>query len=326
MKLHQPALPVVATLVVGAYGSQEDTVISSVGIGVFDDEEFAEADPRAKSVIIHDSSHTRSQTMTQRTDVINDPNNRTWITRKFGLWGVLAVAPVAAIIITMSALVGAAPPGGTGGKLLFEDARMIIEFNDTAQDVGVQMFIDGDPWKVLRVFDPNGKKILEITGTSSLKKQGLTELFFESSEPTLDEFSLQQFLARFPAGVYDLEGITIDGEAIEAEATFTHIVPDAPVIVSPLDGSVQNANNTVVDWLDVPNPPGSTIQSYQVLVTQLLDVLPKREFSVFVPASATSLTVPAAFMVPGAGYDLEVLAIEAGGNQTITTGSFTTSP
>lgn len=66
--------------------------------------------------------------------------------------------------------------------------------------------------------------------------------------------------------------------------------------------------------------------AYQVIVTQILDVLPKREFSVHVPAQTTSVTVPAEFMVPGAEYDLEVLAIEAGGNQTITTREFSTLP
>ena len=250
---------------------------------------------------------------------------RGWLRGWFRGWGMLTAATTTAVVaIAVSSLVGAASPNSE--KLLFEDARIIIEFNSTAQDVGMQMFIDGDPWKKLRVFDPNGKKILEIKGTGSLKKQGLTELFFESSEPPLSEFNLQQFLARFPEGIYELDGVTIDGEEIEGEATFTHIIPDAPVIVSPPDGSVQDPNNTVVDWNVVPDPAGSAIQAYQVIVTQILDVLPKRELSLFVPASVTSVKVPSEFLVHGADYDLEVLAIEDGGNQTITTSVFSTSP
>jgi hypothetical protein len=76
----------------------------------------------------------------------------------------------------------------------------------------------------------------------------------------------------------------------------------------------------------VPDPPGSTIEHYQVIVTQLIDILPKREFSVHVPASITSVTVPASFMVPGAEYEFEVLAIEAGGNQTLSSSFFSTMP
>jgi hypothetical protein len=230
------------------------------------------------------------------------------------------------VIVPLVALAGAAIAGGGGGKLLYADARMIIEFNDTDQDVGIQMFIDGEPWKLLRVFDPEERKILEIRGTRSLRLQGLSELFFESSEPSLDELSLEEFLERFPEGVYELEGVTIDGREIEGEATFTHAIPEGPVLLSPPEGSMQDPDNTVVSWEEVPDPEDSTIEAYQVIVTQLLDVLPKRTFSVHVPASATSVEVPATFMQRDAEYEFEVLAIEAGGNQTISAGSFSTLP
>jgi hypothetical protein len=237
----------------------------------------------------------------------------------------LFTAPL--VIVALAMIVGAAPRiVGGGDKLLFSDARMIIEYNATDEDVGIQMFIDGEPWRRLRVFDPSNRKILDITALRSLRLQGLTELFFESSEPSLDELSLEEFLERFPAGEYELEGVTIDGEEIEAEAIFTHAIPEGPVLLSPAEGSLQNAGNTVVAWEDVPDPPGSTIEHYQVIVTQLIDILPKREFSVHVPASITSVTVPASFMVPGAEYEFEVLAIEAGGNQTLSSSFFSTMP
>ncbi len=215
---------------------------------------------------------------------------------------------------------------GAGNELQFEDTRMIIEFNSTDLDVGIQVFLDGEEWRLLRVFDPNNKKILEITGTRALKLQGLAELFFESSEPSLDELSLDQFLARFPEGRYDFEGVTIDGEPIEGEAIFTHAIPDGPVIVTPAEDSVQNPDHLVVDWQDVPDPTGSEIVAYQVIVTQRLNVLPERTFSVHVPASITSVTVPSEFLRHGANYEFEVLAIEAGGNQTITASTFSTQP
>jgi hypothetical protein len=202
---------------------------------------------------------------------------------------------------------------------------MIIEFNDTDQDVGIQLFLDGEPWKNLRAFDPDGRKVLDIRGANSLKLQGLTELFFESSEPSLKEVPLKEFLKRFPEGVYELEGITTDGQEIEGEATFTHVIPDGPELISPEKGSVQDPDNTVVAWKAVPDPKGSAIQAYQVIVTELLDVLPKRTFSVFVPGSTTSVTVPTEFMQDGAEYEFEVLAIEEGGNQTLSSSSFSTS-
>jgi hypothetical protein len=124
--------------------------------------------------------------------------------------------------------------------------------------------------------------------------------------------------------VYEFEGITTTGQEIEGEATFTHAIPDGPVLISPERGSEQDPENTVIEWKAVRDPKGSAIQAYQVIVTELLDVLPKRTFSVFVPGSTTSVTVPPEFMQDGAEYEFEVLAIEEGGNQTLSSRSFST--
>jgi hypothetical protein len=235
---------------------------------------------------------------------------------------------ILAAALTATVLGGAALPLGgddDGRELEYDDARMIIEFNDTDQDVGIQVFLDGEPWKQVRIYDPLKRKILEIRATRSLRLQGLSELFFESSEPSLKDLSLEDFLRRFPEGIYEFEGITIEGEEIEAEALFTHVMPEGPVILSPREDSIQDPDDTVVSWLPVPDPPDGVIDAYQVIVTQELDVLPKRTFSVHVPASVTSVTVPAEFMQPDADYEFEVLAIEAGGNQTIAASFFSTS-
>ncbi len=209
----------------------------------------------------------------------------------------------------------------------FDEARMFIEYNATAGDVGVQVFLDGEPWKRLRVFNPAGKLILQITGRHALAQQGLTELFFESSEPPLTTLPLPVFFARFPKGEYEFVGVTIEGEVIEGTADFTHRIPQEPVVVLPVPGQMQNPNNTVVVWLPVPNPPGGEIAGYQATVTlQDEEVFPLPIFSVHVPADVLSVKVPATFLKEGASYEFEVLAIEAGGNQTIHAGTFTTAP
>ena len=228
-------------------------------------------------------------------------------------------------------LVGLGIAGGwsslpNGDDVQFARTQMYIEYNATAGDVGMQVSMDGEPWKHLRVFRPDGRLIMEVRGRRSLALQGFTELFFESSEPPLASVPLPVFLARFPAGEYEFEGRTLNGREITGVATFTHAIPEEPVVVSPQDNTVQNPANTVVTWIPVSNPPGSEIVAYQVTVTQALDVLPKRVFSVHVPADTTNVTVPAEFLQHGAVYEFEVLAIEAGGNQTIHRGDFTTAP
>lgn len=238
-------------------------------------------------------------------------------------------------LLHLSFLVGAvfsaaaiAPESWAGNEIPLSKARMIIEYNATAGDVGVQVLLDGEPWKNMKIFNPSGRKLLDITTNGSLKKQGLTELFFESSEPSLVEVPLAEFLERFPQGIYDFEGRTVDGENIEGEATFTHVIPAAPVVVSPEDGEVVDPNNAVIDWNPVTQTiSGSgpiTIIGYQVIVEQ---VEPLRVLLIDLPASVTSLKVPPEFFLQADTiHKFEVLAIESGRNQTITSGEFKTAP
>ena len=235
-------------------------------------------------------------------------------------------------------LVPAPPPGHAddddddGDELLYDRAEIFIEFNDTDQDVGIQVLLDGEPWKKVKAFNPDGDKILDIRTKRSLKQQGLSELFFESSEPSLAEVSLEEFLDRFPPGEYEFEGKTIDGEEIEAEALFTHVIPAGAEIVSPAcfgdDPPVVDPDSLVIEWEPVTTTlcgsPDIEIVGYQVVVEQ---EEPLRVFSIDLPAAATSVTVPAEFFTqPDTVHKFEILAVEMGGNQTITAGEFVTLP
>jgi hypothetical protein len=81
--------------------------------------------------------------------------------------------------------------GNGPDEIPFEIARLIIEYNATDEDVGVQVLLDGGSYDELNIFGPDGNRLLKIEATSSLQKQGLTELFFESSGSTLDEVPLE---------------------------------------------------------------------------------------------------------------------------------------
>jgi len=237
---------------------------------------------------------------------------------------------IPALVATTSLIMAPVLADNEGDEIPFSRTKIIIEFNASAEDVGVQVLLDGDPWKRLMVFDPNERRILEITGRRSLSKQGFTELFFESSEPSLADLPLEKFLARFPAGEYEFEGVTIDGTELQGTAVLTHVIPAGPEIVSPVspndDPPLVDPNNLVIEWKPVTETiTGSDdieITGYQVIVEQ---VEPRRIFSIDLPASAHSVRVPLGFLVQaGTLHKFEVLAIEAGGNQTITEGEFLT--
>jgi hypothetical protein len=189
--------------------------------------------------------------------------------------------------------------------------------------------VDADGWEVLRVFDPNERKIVEVRGSGSVGKQGITELFFESAEPSFDEVPLDEFLDRFPEGEYTFSGRTVDGERLKGSAQFTHNIPAAPVIVFPVNNPVLPSNlPVVISWQAVTGPfPGGnsavTVGGYQVIV-DLEGSEPLRRFEIRLPASVTQVTVSPQFMQANAQYKFEVLAIEVGGNQTISEGAFRT--
>jgi len=225
----------------------------------------------------------------------------------------LVVFLVAAVFVSVSApLLAAAPP----------TAKIIAELNATDEDVGLQIFFDGTGWIRLEVFDPDGFRIVDTSAGGGVQMQGITEFFFESAEPSLDELPLDDFLARFPEGLYTFAAVTTDGKIIRTKARFTHAIPDGPVLLSPEEDEEADPNNTVIEWEPVANPPGSKIVGYQVIVVREKPSL--RVFSVDVSPATTSVTVPAAFMEPNTDYKFEVLAIETSGNQTLSESVFKT--
>jgi hypothetical protein len=218
---------------------------------------------------------------------------------------------------------GATVPAGTAGArartIPFADARLKIEVNATDGDAGLQVFLDGEPWRAVSLYHPDGRKLVEITAKGPLKDYGLTELFSESSEPSFDVFPLQEFKRLFPEGVYTFRGTTIDGTHLRSSARLTHDIPRGPRILRPRADAEVPRDKLVVTWKPV-RTPGVDIVGYQVVVTR---EEPLRVLSVDLPAHARRLPVPAAFLQRGIEYKVEVLAIEASGNQTLTEIAFT---
>ena len=165
---------------------------------------------------------------------------------------------VTLFLVTIVALivVAAAPNAWAKKKLPFGEARIFIEYNSTANDLGFHVFLDAEDWQEVGIVNPKGRTIFEVEGKRGFGKLGMTELFFEGAEPSLDEFPLDRLLALFPEGKYIFIGTTVEGKTLISRPTLT---------VSP----------------------------------EFIESLDSGE------------------------HTFEVLAIEKGGNQTITEGSFT---
>jgi hypothetical protein len=233
------------------------------------------------------------------------------------------VVAVVAVLMLLSALALSSNGAGADVRTVpLEDVSMIVEVNSTDGDAGLQLFLDGEAWRSIQVRSPEGRKIFDVAGGGQLKKLGLTELFWESEEPSFDEMPLEEFLALFPEGEYTFSGKTVDGERLAGSALFSHDIPSGPVVVSPEEGSVVPADAAVVVWEPAAEPAGIDIVGFQVIVEREDEA---RTFQVDLPATATRVTIPPEFLEANTGYKVEVLAIEASGNQTITEVSFQTS-
>ncbi len=132
---------------------------------------------------------------------------------------------IAATALTMPTLAVA-----DHNEIELDEAQLYFELNDTDGDLGIHGKADGDAWKRMVIEAPNERELLDIRVKSRLRRQGLTELFFESAEPTFDELDPEVFFRRFPEGVYEWEGLTLDYLEIEGEVYLSQVIPAAPLV------------------------------------------------------------------------------------------------
>ena len=219
------------------------------------------------------------------------------------------------VATTIALLAGIATPA-TAARL--DEAEIFIEINDTDGDAGIQIFLDGEGWELMKVFDPFRNKVLVVVAVGSVGIQGVTELFLESAEPSFDEQPLDEFLALFPEGVYRFRGRTTEGRRLKGNAILTHALPDAPMLLFPDDEEV-DPDDAEFLWTLVADPPGSEIVGYHVVVECEEPGL--QVFTADVGPTVDSITVPPEFLV-GEECKWEVLAIEGSGNRTISEAEF----
>ena len=213
-------------------------------------------------------------------------------------------------------------------------AKIIIETNSTAGDSGFQIFLDGEGWKNVWVFDADWREIFTVRAEGGVRGiGGGTELFLETVEPEYDDLDgMQHLLDLLPEGEYTFIGKTLDGDWLVGTAELTHDVPAGPEVITPVPEPGEECaadvpvDQAVISWnpvtTSITGAPGIETVGYQV---QVVAEDPLRLFSVDVPADVTMVTVSPEFLAPGTEYGFEVLTIEESGNQTITESCFETA-
>jgi hypothetical protein len=245
------------------------------------------------------------------------------MTRKLG-----AVAFLTALASVSAGAIAATGRGGTDTRataasakpVRYEQHDLFIETNATDRDAGLQMKLDAEDWKWLKVRDPRGRLLIDFEARGHLRRRyGLSELFFEAAEPSFDVAPFSQFKRRFPEGRYTFRGRTVHGRLLAGSDRLSHKVPRGPKVTFPTKGAEVDPNAFTVTWQPVTKPAGIRIVRYIVTVTQ-----GSRELNMELPASATSASIPGEFLRPHRKTGLEVLSRERSGNQTITAVPFRT--
>lgn len=197
----------------------------------------------------------------------------------------------------------------------FEEAQIYLELNHTDRDLGIHGLIDGDAWKSLEIEGPGEQELMNIWLRTALRRQGLTELFFESAEPRFSELSPAAFLNRFKAGIYEIEAVTLDGVEFEEEVRLSHVLAGPPrnVRVNGQPGAdncdsddlPQVSAPVTIDWdpvttshpaIGTPNV-AVTVKQYQFVCEIEREGRTPEEivFSVDLPRGRTEFTCPAEF-------------------------------
>jgi hypothetical protein len=259
----------------------------------------------------------------------------------------LSCATIAAFIISANASIGWANDDGDHDEIPFDEAHIFFELNNTDGDLGIHGKIDGDAWKHLKIEAPDESQLLNARIQGPLKKQGMTEFFFESAEPTFDELSPEDFFARFPEGIYEIEGLTLDKKELESETLVTHTMPaPAEPLVNGQSAALQcddekpgydatlTGSPVTISWAPVtmshPDPLGGGagvqppipvfIINYEVVVETTIALANGEEFdtkfSAILPPDTTEMTIPEEFISLGDEFKYEVLAREESYNQT----------
>jgi hypothetical protein len=248
------------------------------------------------------------------------------------LWPVPLAA--AAILTGVSAFAGGNRSGNDSGdeeETPFDEARLFFELNNTDGDLGIHSLIDGDAWKRLEIDDPNDVRMLDVFVRGRLRRQGLTEVFFESAEPPFDELTPETFFKRFPEGVYDFSGLTLEGQELDSEVSLSHILAAPPENIRISE--VSSAENCDVDPLPSVSTPvtiswdavtqshpeigkqgAMEVEHYQLVVEREEPTL--LVFSVELPPDVTAFTIPDDFIALGDAFKFEIVVRATNGNQT----------
>jgi hypothetical protein len=239
----------------------------------------------------------------------------------------MRLLPLLTIPLALGSLAAPVSTRGEQTSQPFAEAELFFELNDTDGDLGIHASIDGGTWTSLEVEGPHDRSLLAIVSKGRLRSQGLTQLAFESQEPTFEELDPADFFRRFPEGVYKIEARAQGGGTFESAVGLSHVLA-APAMATvsgvtaaeSCDAATlpEVAAPVVIDWDPVTQSHPEigkagpvTISRYQFFVQQ-----GNTKLSLDLPPTATEFEIPASITAAGGQFKFEIIARTSTGNNT----------
>jgi hypothetical protein len=210
----------------------------------------------------------------------------------------------------------------------FAEAQLFFELNDTDGDLGIHASIDGEPWTALEIEGPGDLRLLNIFSRGPLRTQGLTQLSFESAEPSFDELNPRNFFRRFPEGRYEIEARAQEGGTIESTAVLSHVLAAPPenILISgaPAADSCDAepvptvSAPVVIDWDPVTRSHPEIGKRGRITVSRY-ELFVEGEgvnLGVDLPPTVTEFEVPMSLTAPGEEFKFEIIVRTTTGNNT----------
>jgi hypothetical protein len=230
-------------------------------------------------------------------------------------------------VLTLLGLSAGAISASAQPQNKLEVAELFFELNDTDGDLGIHAEIDGGTWTSLNIEGPGGIKLLDVLSRGGLRTQGLTELAFESAEPSFDELNPADFFRRFPEGKYDVEAVAQEGGIFKAKVALSHVLaapPEPTVADQPAAESCESPDlpeasaPVLIDWEpvtqshpDIGKVGPVSIARYQFFLEQ-----GTMKLSVDLPPEVTEFEIPESLTAAGGVFKFEIIARTTTGNNT----------
>lgn len=234
----------------------------------------------------------------------------------------LVVIPLALGLLGPPIVAGHEPPAEP-----FDVSELFLELNHTDGDLGLHANLDGGGWTTLEIEGPRDRPLLGILTTGALRRQALTQLSFESTEPDFDEVDPAVFFRRFPEGRYEIEGRRQGGGAYESVVWLSHVL--AAPVVSTVSGfpAAEDCDAeplpevqapVTIDWdpVTTSHPDIGTAGPVQIIRYQFFLEQDATRLSLDLPPTVTEFEIPPALTAAKGVFKFEIIARTTTGNNT----------